>query len=290
VGVGLGGWERSATIVREPAGAPSVTLVPWQAEGISRARRTPDGRTVVFVLGAEARWHAVRIDRPGELVDVTGSADDVIVTGLTDDRLIGWEPGRMRYVSWRLDGRDRGRPVIVLEDVPFSAPFAGDRGRVIGGRADGSVVSAAVDGSQRASPVVVLRTGALRWGATLAYDPVHRRVVTSALVGGAPVIVSAGLLGEDADHPRVLGMPRPPESSDLERLEITAEGDVLLEYTTRYTAVPHPSGWDVLAADGSGFRTLGAPPARLPESARSLTLDASPVPDEADGAETRTPL
>jgi hypothetical protein len=115
-------------------------------------------------------------------------------------------------------------------------------------------------------------------------------VVTSALVGGLPSVVSASLLGEDADRPRVLGAPRPPESSDLHRLEVTASGDVLLEYATRYTAMPHPSGWDVLAADGSGFRTLAAPPLPLPESPRALSLDAAPVPDDMDGAETRTPL
>lgn len=283
------GWEGSAAIVHEPSGAPRQVLVPWQAEGITRAKRTPAGRTAIFQVGDDPSWRAVRIDRPGVLVDVTGPGQGYVAIGLTDDRLVAWEAARVRYVSWRLDGTERGAPTVVLEDAPVRAPFAQGAGRVIGGRGDGTVVSAVVDGSERSRPVVVLR-GMAPWHASLAWDPVYRRVVASAVVDGLGAIVSASIFGEDAERPRVLGVPRPAVGSDLQRIEVVAGGDVLLEYATSTTAVPHPSGWELLAADGSGVREVERPPARLPASTRALELEAVPLPDDPFGAETRTPL
>lgn len=285
------GWEGSATIVRESGAGRVTTLVPWQAEGITQARRTPDGRAVVFVTRGVPGWRAVPVDPPGAIVDVTLDIEGVSAIGLTEDRLVGWEPARMRYLSWRIDGSDRGRPTVVLEDVPFAAPFAADLGRVIGGRADGAIVSARVDGSERARPVMVMRTGGARWArGMLAYDPLHRRVVALHVEDGRESIVSAAVTGEDAARPRVLGAPRPPPFASLHRLEVVASGDVWLEYSTDTTAVPHPVGGVLLAADGSGPRADPASPRPLPKSLRSLTIDAAPDGDDTSGREIRTPL
>lgn len=285
------GWEGSATIVRESDAGRVTTLVPWQAEGISQARRTPDGRAVVFVTHGVPGWRAVPVDRPGAIVEVTGDVEGVGAIGLTDERLVGWEPGRTRYLSWRLDGSDRGRPTVVLEDVPFVAPFSADLGRVIGGRADGAILSARVDGSERARPVVVMRAGGASWArGMLAYDPLHRRVVALRVDDGRETVVSAAVTGEDAARPRVLGAPRPPPFASLHGLEVVASGDVWLEYATDTTAVPHPTGGVLLRWDGSGPSADPTPPVRLPMSTRAPILDAAPTPDDYDGAETRTPL
>lgn len=285
------GWEGSATIVRASGGGEPVALVPWQAEGITQAKRTPDGRTVVFVTNGVPGWRAVAVDRPGAIVDVTGDIAGVIAIGLTDERLIGWDPGRTRYQSWRVDGSDAGRPTVVIEEVHSPAPFAQDLGRVIAGRADGSVVSALVDGSERVRPVVVLPAGGASWPhGMLAYDAVHRRVVAVRADQGMTVVVSADVLGRDVERPRTLGVVRPTLHTDLHGIEVVDGGDVWLAYATSTTAVPHPAGGELLAADGTGPRHDPAPLRHRTESMRALGLDATPTPDDAFGSETRTPL
>ncbi len=282
------GWEGVGTIVREPSSdaRTHVTLVPWQDAGISDVRRTPGGATVLFRIGSAPRWQAVRVDRPGVLVDVTGPAEGCLPVGLDDDRLVAWDATGRRFVSWRLDGRDSGRPTLVLGDVLVPGPYAANSARVIAIRGDGTLVSARSDGSDRDQPTRVI-DGATRATGDLLYDATHRRVVASTNHDGRLAIVAADLLGADRDHPKLLGHPRPPQSCGLDRLALTSTGDVVLVYATMTTAMPHPAGSDTLAADGSGF-IAGANPS-MP-SALALGLDRLLHSDDGYGAETRTPI
>ncbi len=283
----------AATLIHEPRtdSAAHVTLLPWLDAGITDAHRSPDGRAVVFRVGGDTRWHAVFVARPGITVPISAPSDSAIALGLGTTRLVAWEPDAQRIVAYRLDGADRATPTIVLRDVLLPGPFAQDLERALALTRDGRLVSAPIDGSGADAPTVVVR-GVAPWGPSqVLYDRARRRAVAVVNRDGLTLVVAAGILGEHADHPIAIGLPDPPRGAGLERLALTPDGDVLLLYATRTTAMPHPAGATVLAADGSGPRPR-ADPRSIPPGftlwqAPALGLGPIRIEDDPYGRETR---
>ncbi|MCC6623133.1 MAG: hypothetical protein IT385_17880 [Deltaproteobacteria bacterium] len=282
------GWNGVGTIVARALGR-EVALVPWQHDDVTEPRRTPDGAAVVYRIGAAPAWYATTLAAPGLIVPVTGDAPGVTFVGLTAERLVGWDGKRL--LGWRLDGRDARAPAVILADVAWPGPFVPDHARVTAVTSARALVSApAIPG---AAPTTLLEGV---WPRSLAYDRRGSRVIASAMYESQLTILSVDVLGRDGDRPRVLGHPRPPAGSDLAfgvglgDIDVLPSGDVALRYVTTTTAAPHPAGFDVLAANGSGYRTREAARVIMAPPLAPAADDTGLADAEWSGAEIRAPI
>lgn len=263
------GWSGVTSLVVE-RGPAVTTLVPWQDVDIADPLRAPDGVTVTYRIAGDASWRAARTDRIGAngaaVVDVTGPLDSPLhAVGLVGDRLVGHDMHKSRTVSYRLDGRDRGAPVVVLEGT-WPGILVPDLGLVVGMTPDGRVLSAPVDGSGRTKPTDVLK-GVSLWTRSMAYDRAHHRIVAVSDVGGI-ALLAADVRGTDVAAPKLIGRPSPSDERAIGDIAIGDHGLIVVSYHTRLTGGIHPAGVEVFAADGSG---LVKPPPELP---------ADPVDDD----------
>ncbi|MFO0751383.1 MAG: hypothetical protein U1F43_37800 [Myxococcota bacterium] len=281
------GWEGSGAIVLDAPGSSGarVEVVPWQAAGIVEAYRDEAGATVVYRVGRDPAWLGARVAAPGKAFAVTGpSPRGMALNGARPPRAVGPQAREVR--AYRVDGQDAAHPTVVLSGVDEVAPLArcapvawpASTPTATCSRRPSTAAARARRGRARAR---VAGFGGL-FGHALELDPHSERVITVAQRDGQRVLRAAAIDGADADKPIVVATLE----RDFDGYEVTARGDVIVEYARQDMNQPKPYRWDVARSDGSSIRPASA------DEVLALRRQRLPVDTSApsDGSERLTVL